>query len=126
MLFRLKWKNLLNIPEPLWNSNKNITLNQRTTRRTTQAPAPPASSGSDEDCTYDCKVSGGTFCKVRFNAPFGFRGSIEGFCFNNAEKQCFSTPDACEDCKFRCEGGLSSGNFKLAVSLGKILLKKLD
>ena len=65
-----------------------------------------SSNGAPEnkDCDYNCNPGGASFCRVKYNAPFGFTGAKEGFCFNTAEKPCFSTPKACRECKEICGG----------------------
>ena len=100
------------IPLPTRSTTRTITrttrrTTPRTTRKTTPRTAtrPAPTTTKNKDCDYNCNPGGASFCRVKYNAPFGFTGAKEGFCFNTAEKPCFSTPKACRECKEVCGGG---------------------
>ena len=104
---------LLSIPfdKLPWSTRTTTIATRETTRRTTRkttprtAPRPAPTVTQNKDCDYNCNPGGASFCRVKYNAPFGFTGAKEGFCFNTAEKPCFSTPKACQECKEVCGGG---------------------
>lgn len=52
-------------------------------------------------CLYNCNPNDGMFCRVNYEKKL-FNGKTKGLCFLN--KQCFGTPDACEDCTAKCPG----------------------
>ena len=64
----------------------------------TNGPIEKAGGG---ECIYNCEPNDGMFCRVVFEKEL-FSGKTKGLCFKN--KACFGTPDACVDCKERCEG----------------------
>jgi hypothetical protein len=52
-------------------------------------------------CLYNCNPNDGMFCNVHFEKKL-FEGKTKGLCFQT--KQCYGTPDACEDCTAKCPG----------------------
>ena len=71
-----------------------------------QTKGPREKAGGGE-CIYNCEPNDGMFCRVVFEKAL-FSGATKGLCFLN--KACFGTPDACVDCKERCEGYAGGGS----------------
>jgi len=71
-----------------------------------QTKGPREKAGGGE-CIYNCEPNDGMFCRVVFEKAL-FSGATKGLCFLN--KACFGTPDACVDCKERCEGYVAGGS----------------